>query len=151
MEVQYLQQTQKVVLVVVAEDGPVILGRNWLKHVILDWAHIGSITSKQTSKMETLLKKYPDVFSDKLGIITHHSAKLYIIERGKPVFCKPRLVPFALQQGVDLEEELPVRSRSWATPIVPVPKKNGGIWICDDFKVTINPVLSGLYCTLLGH
>ena len=33
-----------------------------------------------------------------------------------------------------------VRS-DWATPIVVVYKKDGGIRICDDFKVSINPVL----------
>ena len=34
-----------------------------------------------------------------------------------------------------------VRSSSWATPIVPLLKKNAGIRICGDFKVTIKPVL----------
>ena len=34
----------------------------------------------------------------------------------------------------------------WAAPIVPVPKKDGTICICGDYKVTINPYLhQGLY------
>lgn len=34
-----------------------------------------------------------------------------------------------------------VESSRWATPIVPVLKKNSDIRICGDFSVIINPVL----------
>ena len=35
----------------------------------------------------------------------------------------------------------PVPASDWASPIVVVPKKDGRIWVCGDYKVTINPSL----------
>ncbi|GFT31024.1 retrovirus-related Pol polyprotein from transposon 412 [Trichonephila clavipes] len=67
----------------------------------------------------------------------------------KPVFFKPRPVPFALKERIETElnrlvaEDIiePVTYSDWATPIVPVIKQNGNLRICGDYKVTINPGL----------
>ena len=34
-----------------------------------------------------------------------------------------------------------INSSDWAVPIVPVPKADGSIHICGDYKVTINSLL----------
>lgn len=62
---------------------------------------------------------------------------------------KARPVPYSLRPKVGSELNSlvksgvlePVTTSEWGTPIVPVPKKSGGIRICGDFKVTVNPVL----------
>ena len=46
-----------------------------------------------------------------------------------------------LKAQVDQGELCPVDKSEWATPIVVVPKGNGGFRICGDFKVTIDPVI----------
>ena len=64
-------------------------------------------------------------------------------------FCKSRPVPFSLREQVEetirqqvADGELePVESSEWAAPIVVVRKKDGGVRICADFKVTVNPYL----------
>ena len=37
----------------------------------------------------------------------------------------------------------PVERSEWATPLVIVPKSNGNLRVCDDFKVTINQLVCG--------
>ena len=51
MRVQYRDQKQKLVLVVVEGNGPSLLGRNWLKYLRLDWNNIFSV---RTAKMKPL-------------------------------------------------------------------------------------------------
>ena len=149
VEVEYQGQTEKLVLVVVSGNGPTLLGRNWLQVIKLNWNQIAHTRLDQVKCLDALLAKFSDVISDKLGTMTHHRAKLYLKENATPKFCKARPVPFAVQQQI--EEELnrlqsqgiiePVSHSEWATPVVPVPKKNGKLRLCGDFKVILNPVL----------
>ena len=55
MKVQYGDQTQKLKLVVVAGDGPTLLGRNWLKYIRLNW---NSIFAVRVARIHCNIKKH---------------------------------------------------------------------------------------------
>ena len=140
------------------------MGRDWLHKLRLDWKTIKLIKSSDSNhvdpdmttqqQLESLLDTYADVFEDKLGTFKSAKAKITLKEGSQPQFRKARQVPYSLRPKV--EEELKrlqsegilskVEWSDWATPIVPVPKQDGSVRICGDFKRTVNPALQGYLC-----
>ena len=138
VNVQYGNQNKKLTLYVTRNEGPCLMGRDWLRSIRLDWRTIG-LTLVDTTQTQ--------VFRDELGTMKSIKAELKLRENATPKFHRPRPVPFALK-GV-IEEELKrleekrivkVSHSEWAAPIVPVPKKDGKVRVCTcgDYKVTIN-------------
>ena len=150
VKVQYGNQVVKLVLVVVAGDGPSLLGRNWLKYLQLDWKQLGRLHSSKMRLLHSVLDQHPTLFQEGLGTVCPHQATLYVKPDATPRFIKPRPVPFATKGMVGheldrLEEEgilERVTHSDWATPIVAVPKKDETFRICGDYRLTINPVLA---------
>ena len=152
--VDYQNQKGLLDLYDVKEKGPVLMGRDWLHKLRLDWCSIKSLqaslaTSSPIERLDVMLDKYSDVFEDKLGTFTSAKAKLTLKEDCEARFLKARPIPYALKPKVN--EELrrlqnegtltKVEWSEWATPIVPVPKKDGSVRLCGDYKVTVNPEL----------
>ena len=77
------------------------------------------------------------------------TVKLSVRDGSKPIFYKPRAVPYALRDGVATEIERLIKEgiiekisySDWATPFVAIQKPNTTVRICGDNKVTVNPVL----------
>ena len=145
--IQYQKQTCSLPLVVVAGDGPALLGRDWLKHVKLDWKTIGlTALGGEQAQVQSILHRYPTVFSKSLGKMTNHSATLHVPDTARPIFCKPRPVPYSLREDVGKEldrlESIGVLEKvphaEWAAPLVVVPKKDGTVRLCGDYKQTVN-------------
>ena len=71
--------------------------------------------------------------------------------------CKSRSVPFALKESLGKEldrlEEQGILRRvnhsDWAASVVPVPKVDGSLRLCGDYKVTVNSSLNQMICSLL--
>ena len=151
VNVDYQNQRELLDLYVVKSKGPVLMGRDWLRKIRLDWCSIKSLqastaTLSPKERLETMLDKYSDVFEDKLGTFTSAKAELTLKEDSQPRFLKARQVPYALKPKVEeefrrLQNEgilTKVEWSEWATPIVPVPKKDGSVRLCGDYKVTVN-------------
>ena len=139
------------VMYVVKGDGPSLLGRSWLSNIRLDWAKIKSIHLQDIkTAVDQLLEKYKEVFKNTPGTMTHHTAHLSLKSKVEPVFRRAHSVPFSIREPVGKEldrlEECGILRRvehsTWAAPIVPVPKSDGTIRICGNYKLTINPQLN---------
>ena len=148
VHVQYGNQKEPLVLVVVAGNDPSLLGRNWLKYLHLDWHRIGTVQTPSAG-LEALLLKHNNLFKDELGTVRPQKATFQVRPEVNPKFFKPRPVPFAIKDAIGqelyrLEKQgiiKKVNSSNWAAPIVAVPKKDGRFRLCGDYKVTINQAL----------
>ena len=145
------QHHQNLKLLVVRGSGPSLMGRDWLKVIKLDWKTVGKVSTSENleSRVEALKEKYKEVFSEELGTITPLKAQLNVKPDAQPKFFKPRSVPYALRDVVECEldrlESEGVLEKThyseWAAPVVAVPKRDGRIRLCGDYKVTINQAL----------
>ena len=144
VQVRYEQQVTDLPLIVIAGiRRPALFGRNWFEAIKLNWIELHKI---QSNKRQQLLAKHALLFEKKIGKIQEYKADVRLRPEAKPVFKKARPVAYSLQPALSQELEYlqgegilePVESSDWATPLVVVPKTNGRLRVCGDYKVTIN-------------
>ena len=122
----------------------------------LDWVNLfpsihGKFSVSQDTDIlvERLKKLYAEVFKPELGTVQGVTANLHLKGNATPVFQRPRLVRYALRFAV--EEELkrmendgvlkPVEASNWPTLFVCVPKADGSVRICGEYKGTVDPAI----------
>ena len=143
MTVQYGEKVATLSAQVVAGEGPDLMGRDWLGRLNVN---IGQVNLVEHDKIKEVLDKHEAVFDGSIGCLKDVKVTLQVNETAKPKFLKPRTVPYLLREKVEkqlstMEQQgiiSPVQHSQWAAPIVPVPKSDGTVRICGDFKTTIN-------------
>lgn len=153
MKVAYKGAVVDCSLVVLNCPGPSLCGRDLIFQLSNAGSPVLNLTAEAGSPtslpaVDDIVSEFQDVFSAELGCISGPPVHLQLKEGATPKFCKARSIPFALRDKVSQELDRlvaigvlsPVAHAEWATPIVPVLKKDGTVRICVDFKITLNPV-----------
>ena len=155
LEVYHNNQVARLSVVIVSGSGPPLLGRDWLKMIKLDWNNVFSISNSETTsaqcKLSDILQNNNSVFDTSSGLLNDRTVKISVkndkFDHSR--YFKPRVPPYALREKIEHELKrlennniiTKVEHSNWATPIVPVLKKDGSVRICGDYKVTINKVV----------
>ena len=141
---------------VVDSDGPAL--NRTEQNIVFDWPSLHNIKANATSaplldgtrrRLDALRLRYAAVFGSNRGHLQPSRGHLTLRDGAQPKFLKARPLPYALRDRVGLELDrlnqdgilTKVSHSDWATPVVPIPKKDGLVRICGDFKVTVNPQL----------
>ncbi|XP_063358759.1 uncharacterized protein K02A2.6-like [Cydia amplana] len=147
LPISYAGSTHSINAYVVCDEGPALLGRDFTSTFNLQLTPVHYCSDETIVKR--LQKEYPQLFSDELGCYNKTKIKLTLKENSKPVFIKARPIAFALRDKIDKEIDrlvnlgvlVPVEHSEYASPIVPVLKRNGTVRLCVDYSVSINKQL----------
>ena len=141
---QSVNQNVTVDLLVVKDDGPTLMGRDWLQQITLDWHSLHQIQATHNTALESLIAKHQEVFAYSLEKVENFTAKLHVSPDAQPCYYRPWPVPHSLR--TKLEKQLqhleslgiiePVQFSDWAALIVPVLKANGELRVCGDYHTT---------------
>lgn len=148
LPVTYAERSHTLLVYVIRNGGPPLLGRDFISLFKLELLQ-PNYCIRSDIDLGKLQSRYPDVFSDRLGLFNKYEVKLCLKEDAKPVFFKARPIAFALKEKVDKEIDklvdlgvlIPVDHSDYASPIVPVLKRNGNVRLCADYSVSINKQL----------
>ncbi|XP_055922784.1 uncharacterized protein K02A2.6-like [Eupeodes corollae] len=159
--ITYGDTSKRITVVVTDANAPPLLGRNFLRAfkfllVQMDQNHenlVHSIRSPENRSLSVIVdqikSQFSELFDGQLGKYNVCEISLQIDSQAKPVFCKPRPIPIAWKSEIEqnlrdlvangvLEQ---IETAKWGTPLVPVPKPDGKLRVCGDYKTTINKFL----------
>jgi hypothetical protein len=149
---------------VVDGDFGSMFGLEWLWEFKLNWQEVFSKQSinnclliseikgepSQTKRLQQLLQSNKEIFNPGVGKINNMTVRLSIKDGSVPIYKRARPLALALVPRVSKELDRlesegiinKVNFSNYATPIVPILKKDGSVRLCGDYKTTLNQVLN---------
>ena len=152
MQVQHNGYVGAQKLVFVRGKGPTLLGRDWLKKIMLNRTSISSVVSGiYFPTLELITTKYKELLQSGVGILNQFKASINLKERAISGFCRPHTVPFTINRV-----ETQWFGKIW-DPMQSKPcqmgctyraflKKDEGMRISGDYNVTVIQALSVDQC-----
>lgn len=131
-----------------------LLGRDFVTDFDLSFsAGINNMSSHDVKA--ALVAELPDVCTERLGCFKYAKISLKLKADAIPRCQRPRPVPLALKTKIEYELDrlqqkgiiVPTVSTEWASPIVPVLRKNNTVRICGSY-VSLNESLADIYYPL---
>ena len=81
-----------------------LLGRDWLRRVRLDWTRLFSgmqLKSINVVNVESIREEFPDIFKEELAMLKGLEAEIELQQGISPKFSKSRPIPFSLRSQVE--------------------------------------------------
>lgn len=129
-----------------------LLGRSWIRRLKINLNDLDNNATgktaviKQVSAIDDIVTEFAEVFDEKIGCTPQYKVSLKLRENATPIYTKERPIPYSLKERV--EKELDVLERTgiiskttnsdWGSPLVVIPKADGGVRLCVDYKVGVN-------------
>jgi hypothetical protein len=84
------------------DDVDAVCGRQWLAKLrknqyTVNSVKIGDVTFQQQRIVDTIFNDFSDLFTDNLGVVPNYKVSFKMAANAKPIYLKPRSVPYALK------------------------------------------------------
>lgn len=141
VKVEFGGKDVKLPLIISCGKGPPLLGRSWFEPLGIS---VHGVTVHSVEESTEL--KFPELFTDELNSYKGPPVHIECKQGVTPVFLRARTVPFPLRDQVNKELNrmietgilTPVKHSRWATPLTIVPKPDGSLRLCGDYRNTVN-------------
>ncbi|KAB0799268.1 hypothetical protein PPYR_07148 [Photinus pyralis] len=160
VEVEYQGRKSQEEMYIVPSKYHPILGRIWIRHLQINLAEIDKNNTNLSKSdcfaidpIPNIFSEYKDIFEPKVGCIPNVKCSLKLRENAKPTFIKHRIIPYALREKVERELDVlektgiitKVNLSDWGSPLVVIPKPDGNVRLCVDYKIAVNQQLQAAH------